>query len=513
MIIIPTTVRADANPFIGGAITFASGTNVTLTQVGETITIASTGGGGGGSPGGSDTDVQYNSSGSFAGDSGFTYDGSGTVNLSNSIFVPTIHSPSNSNVIDMENALMIDTGGNNSIDWNNKWLQAGNVTTLDWVDFRTIDSSGSTVSMNWNDRTLSDSVGGLSLDWQSHHLQLGTSTTLDWENYLLQTSSGNISLNWNAGALGEISSGFTCILWSLRQLIASDASTVIMDWSNSTTTGLYNFVSGRLVGDGSGLTGLTAGAGGMDTNVQYNSSGSLAGNSDFTTDGAGNVNIVTNLTVPSVSLSGSSTAVNLSSQTLIDSSNASSVNWGNRQLLNGTNVSVDWASFLLRDNISNTSINWVDRQAYAADGISVTFDWMNRALLASNGQSMDWGNRVTMDSTGPQSINWDSRFLLASDGTTVMIDWSNSGTSGNYHFASGVFTGFGFNASSGGNITAAGSSANTFTWASSASAPNNSFPAAPVNYYGNDGTLMLGKPDAWALVNVNGTDYKMPLYS
>ena len=50
------------------------GSNITLTQSGKTITIASTGGGGGGTPGGSTTQVQFNDAGAFAGDSGLTYD-------------------------------------------------------------------------------------------------------------------------------------------------------------------------------------------------------------------------------------------------------------------------------------------------------------------------------------------------------------------------------------------------------------------------------------------------------
>lgn len=48
------------------------------------------GGGGGGSPGGSDTQVQYNSSGSFAGHAGFTYDGAGTVTTTTGVTTPTL---------------------------------------------------------------------------------------------------------------------------------------------------------------------------------------------------------------------------------------------------------------------------------------------------------------------------------------------------------------------------------------------------------------------------------------
>lgn len=46
------------------------------------------GGGGGGSPGGSNTQVQYNNSGSFAGHSGFVYDGNGTATLSTALITP-----------------------------------------------------------------------------------------------------------------------------------------------------------------------------------------------------------------------------------------------------------------------------------------------------------------------------------------------------------------------------------------------------------------------------------------
>jgi hypothetical protein len=53
--------------------TLTAGTNVTITNSAGGITIAAAGGGG--SPGGSNTQVQYNSSGSFAGSANMTFDG------------------------------------------------------------------------------------------------------------------------------------------------------------------------------------------------------------------------------------------------------------------------------------------------------------------------------------------------------------------------------------------------------------------------------------------------------
>jgi hypothetical protein len=56
-----------------------AGSGITITNSGTSITIAASGSGGGsGTPGGSNTQVQYNNSGSFAGSPNFTFDGNNT---------------------------------------------------------------------------------------------------------------------------------------------------------------------------------------------------------------------------------------------------------------------------------------------------------------------------------------------------------------------------------------------------------------------------------------------------
>lgn len=60
-----------------GALTLAAGSNITLTPVGNTITISSTGGSG--SPAGSNTQIQFNNSGAFGASSNLIFDSTNTL--------------------------------------------------------------------------------------------------------------------------------------------------------------------------------------------------------------------------------------------------------------------------------------------------------------------------------------------------------------------------------------------------------------------------------------------------
>ena len=67
-----TAVLANA---VGGTVSFAAGTNITIVgnNTSKTVTFSASGGGGGGTPGGVDTNVQFNDGGSFGGTAGFTF--------------------------------------------------------------------------------------------------------------------------------------------------------------------------------------------------------------------------------------------------------------------------------------------------------------------------------------------------------------------------------------------------------------------------------------------------------
>ncbi len=68
-----SSLHADVSPAIRGDVHLVSGSNVTLSQVGQNITINASGGGGGGSPSAPDTSVQFNNGGSFGGSPAFLW--------------------------------------------------------------------------------------------------------------------------------------------------------------------------------------------------------------------------------------------------------------------------------------------------------------------------------------------------------------------------------------------------------------------------------------------------------
>ena len=75
-------------------LTVAAGTGITLTTSGSTLTINSTASGGTGTPGGADTQVQFNDGGSFAGDTTFTFNKTTDTLFVKNVEAETVQAPS-----------------------------------------------------------------------------------------------------------------------------------------------------------------------------------------------------------------------------------------------------------------------------------------------------------------------------------------------------------------------------------------------------------------------------------
>jgi len=94
-------INLDANAGVDSKVTLKAGTNITLTEAADEITIDAAGGGG--SPGGANTQVQFNDGGAFGGDSAFTFDKTGSAER------VTISANTSDKILDVQQQAATDT--------------------------------------------------------------------------------------------------------------------------------------------------------------------------------------------------------------------------------------------------------------------------------------------------------------------------------------------------------------------------------------------------------------------
>ena len=118
---------------LADTITFAAGSNMTITTNAgtDTITFTSSGGGGGTTPGGADTQVQYNAAGVFGGDSGMVTDGAGTVEITGSLAVDNILINGNTvSSTDTDGDIVLDPDGTGTVNIDAVAITGGSITGI-----------------------------------------------------------------------------------------------------------------------------------------------------------------------------------------------------------------------------------------------------------------------------------------------------------------------------------------------------------------------------------------------
>ena len=314
-----------------GALSLVGGTGISVIPSGSNITIASTATPV--VPGGANTDIQFNSSGTFGGSANMTWDGT-NITLSNNSAVNF----TNYGSVGMGSQFgRVAINAANAVETNASSIQ---FTGPVGVIFGSTGSVLELVSQNGNVQVRTPSnasflelfgTGGASTGLQfdggtSGHMTFKVPATVTTYGVILPAAQGTGALtNDGAGNLSWASSG-------------SGANTAL---SNLTSPTAVN----QSLGDSSGVT-----------------SADLTARALFTTSGS----IVTVRwheqvlqlldfnQVPSVAWGGTSGP----SRTLIDSSNATSVDWNNKLLYEGADVSIDWADRLLRSGTGTNMFGW-----------------------------------------------------------------------------------------------------------------------------------------------------------
>lgn len=254
--------------------------------------------GGGGSPGGNNTDVQFNSSGTFGGDDNLTWN-----NTDKILTVPTIHNPSASPLIiattDNSPVQILSGPGPSATPGGEIDITAGNGgdTSSTGGSFSITSGNGGTPDGNGGDINITGgtpsgagtagnlviNARNISMDTTNMSLPLGglftntifdqvnTSILIDMTTQDMKTAGGLPTLNWTSGILTSPSTSNTSLDWSGRQLIASDGTTVVLDWNSTTPVFHGQFAdnetpSGSI--DGSNVTFTLANSPSPDVSLQ-----------------------------------------------------------------------------------------------------------------------------------------------------------------------------------------------------------------------------------------------------
>lgn len=169
---------------------------------------------------------------------------------------------------------IIDSTGGSAIGVGIKSLLDGASTSLSWFNRITYDTSG-VDSINWEFRRLLDSSANTSVDYSNKELISGGASSLSWSGRIAYDGVGVASLSWGgrelSNSLGRTVYSYelnlmyafsgvqhavidvgsqilydiadqSSIRWSTRDMYASDGSTVLANYTNSTGMRFYGTV-------------------------------------------------------------------------------------------------------------------------------------------------------------------------------------------------------------------------------------------------------------------------------
>jgi hypothetical protein len=433
------------------------GNGVTASNVGGVATITIDGSG---TPGGTDTQVQYNDTGVFGGNPGFIFNEANTLVTANNFKATStanLGNVGNVTITGGSNNFILTTDGSGNLRWGNgssiSNVAAGGANTqvqynddgiLGGNPAFTFDEGNTLITANnltVSSITRLGNVGNVKITGGSNNFILTTdgSGNLNWSN-LSSNTIGNIAaggantqVQYNDdGILGgnpgmTFNEGTTTL--SANNFIAISTANLGNVGNVTITGGSANFVlttngSGNLTWANVANGGIgNIAAGGANTQVQYNDNGILGGNPGMIFD-EGNTRLTAN--------------------NFVASSTANLGNVGNVRITGGSNnfiLTTDGSGNLNWANLSSNTIGNI-----AAGGANTQIQYNDDGILGGNpafvfdeGNTLITANNITVSSitrlgnVGNVRITGGSNnFILTTDGSGN-LNWSNlsSNTIGN----------------------------------------------------------------------------------
>ena len=301
---IPTATYNGSNLSLGNVanLKITGGVNGYVLQTDGTGNLdwaAAGGGGGNGSPGGSNTQIQYNDSGAFGGNTGFTFNEiTGNVNIPGNLIIAGTFSGAvaNANYANYAGNAFSVSGSNvvGTVANANYSAFAGQANTANLSTFATTANAvaGANVSGTVANATYAISAGTantVTTNAQPNITSLGTLTSVSVSGNL---TSGNANLGNLARASFFQGSGA-----NLTNLPAANIVGTVPNANFATNAGNANFANSATTANSATVAGSATTAGTVTTNAQPNitSTGTLT---SLKVNGISNFVAVTNLLIP-----------------------------------------------------------------------------------------------------------------------------------------------------------------------------------------------------------------------
>ena len=270
-------------------------------------------------PGGSDTNIQFNNNGSFSGSALLTTDGSGSLSASVNISASAFYGDGSNLTGVTASAVQVADGPEFALQWRYDSPVSGELSGSQALTWNTA-SSDLAVTGNINVvGTISSSVRVISTQVRAPAVYV---TDIPVNRVLVSTTGGqltshspltfisdvlavpDISASVNISGSGlYVTDAYISSVPANRVLVSTTSGEVT---SHSPLTFIsdvlavpdisasVNVSASMFYGDGSNLTGLSAGSpGGSNTNIQFNNNGSFSGSALLVTDGSGSLTALT----------------------------------------------------------------------------------------------------------------------------------------------------------------------------------------------------------------------------
>jgi len=409
-------------------------------------------GGGNGTPGGLNTQIQFNDSGVFGGSAGFTFDkATNAVSTSGSVTATGNVTGGNILTAGLVNATGNVTGGNlttagtvtgtdiaaTGTVTSTGNVSGGNITTAGAVSSATVTATGNVTGGNISTEGTVTATGNVSG---------GNITTLGTVNGTDLAATANVSAG-NVSATGNIAGANVTATGNIDGANVSATGNVsggnLVAASNVVAAGAVfsgNVSASNFIGDITGNITGNISAGGANTEIQFNDDGVINGSSAFTFDSTSNAVTVTgNITAANFTTGGTVTATgDVSGSNIVTAGRVEAtgnVSGGNVVATAGitAGTTVNATGNVSGGNITTAGAVEATGNVSAGnvittgniDGANVTASGLVSAADVTATGDVTGGNIITAGNVAANTVSATSTLTLASTGNVVFASGGN----------------------------------------------------------------------------------------